>query len=195
MSLVFFDLETGGLTETHPNIQLAAVAVDDEFNELDCLQHLIEFREEDADRAALDMNHYDPARWSREAKPQLQVVRAFGKFLKKHASVQMISKRTGNPYNVARLAGHNVLTFDGPRIRRAFEQHGEFFAAHPIMLDTLQLCGWSALIRQEKPENLKLTTMAKFLGIETEGAHDALVDVRLNVQVAKALLAKKEIAA
>ena len=35
MSIVFFDLETGGLEPTHPDIQLAAVALDGEWNELE----------------------------------------------------------------------------------------------------------------------------------------------------------------
>ena len=35
MALVFFDFETGGVLPSHPNIQLAAVAVNDDFAEME----------------------------------------------------------------------------------------------------------------------------------------------------------------
>jgi len=40
----------------------------------------------------------------------------------------------------------------------------------------------------EKPADFKLTGLAKHFGISVEGAHDALVDVRLSIALAKRLL-------
>src|ERR1019366_3616301 len=107
MSLVFFDLETAGLTSAHPDIQLAAIAVDPDWNELDTFDEKIRFDISRADPEALKLNHYDPAIWEREALGECAVVKSFAAFLGPYKCVQLVSKRTGNPYSVARLAGHH----------------------------------------------------------------------------------------
>lgn len=38
-----------------------------------------------------------------------------------------------------------------------------------------------------RPENLKLTTLAAYFGIPSDGAHDALADARLAFKVAEAI--------
>ena len=68
MTTVFFDLETGGVTPDHPDIQLAAIAVDSDLNELDSFERKIQFKESDADPEALKLNHYDASIWDSEAK-------------------------------------------------------------------------------------------------------------------------------
>lgn len=116
--IVVFDLETGGLHEDAPIIQLAAVAVDRDWNEIDSYEVKIRFAADEADPEALKMNHYDAEIWEREAKPRGAVISEFSDFLNRHKCIEMVSKRTGAPYQVALLAGYNAATFDGPRLRQ-----------------------------------------------------------------------------
>lgn len=187
--MVIFDFETGGLTDNHPNIQLAAIVVDANFKELRSYNALIKFDESTADQKALELNHYDPERWAREAKPERLVINEFASFCSSDANVRMVSKRTGRPYFVARLCGHNAVAFDGPRLFAAARNYEIFMPAHMTILDTVQLAGWSRHF-----SDLKLTTIAQELGIDTAGAHDALTDVRLCAAVARVLTQKKEAA-
>jgi len=188
--IVYFDLETGGLDPKHPDIQLAAVATED-MVEVDFFEAKILFDEAAADPAALKINSYDAATWQKEAKPERAVVDAFSSFLRKHATVELISKRTGKPYKVARLAGHNVLSFDAPRLSAMFKRHDMFLAADSYRpLDTMQLALWSATALGTEPENYKLSTLCHTFGIDTAGAHDALADVRMCVTLTRALLAR-----
>lgn len=185
ITTTYFDIESGGLEEHHPDIQLAAIAVGPNWEELEVFQAKIQFDESKADPEALKLNSYDPEVWKRDAQPIQEVVSAFGAFLNRHKSLEMVSRRTGAPYSVARLAGHNAATFDGPRLRRLFRS--TFLPAHPIPLCTLQRALWYFHERNEKPENYKLEALCKYFGIPHEGAHDALADVRATIGLAHAL--------
>ncbi len=188
--LVFFDFETGGIEPSKPEIQLAGLAVDSEFKEIDHFESKIAFDESLADPEALKINHYTPEAW-KDAPTSRDVVRRFADFADKYKSVEMISKRTGRPYNVARLAGHNAATFDAPRLRRMFEAVGCFAPFHPIPLDTLQLALWKLQFMEKKPKNFQLSTLCEFFGISCDGAHDALADVRLSAALTKAIVSLK----
>jgi DNA polymerase III alpha subunit (gram-positive type) len=180
--IVFFDFETGGVTDEAPDIQLAAVAVDKNWNEIGVFEEKIAFDVTLAAKEALDLNHYTLEGW-KNAKEPGDVVRLFCKFLNDFKVVQMVSKRTNNPYMVARLAGHNVATFDMPRLRRIFG--ASFLPADPRALDTLQRALWFAQETGDWPENFRLETLCKHFGLEAIGAHDALADVRMSIALAK----------
>jgi exonuclease I len=179
--VIIFDYETGGLTDAHPNIQLAAIAVDEGFQEVEALEMKIQFNEAEADSAALAMNHYDPERWKVEAVPEEQATRKLAEMCRRWARIQMVSK-AGKLYQVSRLCGHNAAGFDGPRLWRVAKWYGIFLPAHPVVLDTVQLAAWSGRFA-----SLKLTDIANELGIDSTGAHDALADVRLCAAVARKL--------
>ncbi len=182
MKRVIFDYETGGIEPHHPNIQLAAIAVDDKWEEIEEFSHLIKFDEKNADPKALEINRYEKARWE-SALTERYVTSAFAEFCKKHAVIELISKRTGNPYSVAQLVGHNASKFDGPRLFTVAKEFNVFMPAAVQVMDTLQLAMWST----RKFENLKLTTIAAELGMDVGGAHEALTDVRLCAGIAKRL--------
>jgi len=188
--LVFFDFETGGIEPHKPEIQLAGIAVDSQFVEVGHFESKISFNEADADPEALKLNHYEPELW-KNAPGRDAVVSAFARFADKYKSVEMVSKRTGKPYNVARLAGHNAATFDAPRLRKMFEQAGAFAPFHPIPLDTLQLALWKIQFMEKKPKNFQLSTLCEFFGISSEGAHAALADVRLSAALTKAIVSMR----
>jgi len=187
VSICFFDFETAGLQPEHPEIQLAAIAVAPDWTEVETFERKILFDEEKAEPEALRMNHYDHETWAREAKAERDVVTDFSMFLKRHSSLEMVSKRTGNPYLVARLAGHNAATFDGPRLRAMFGRHNAFLPAHPISMDTLQRAIWYLHERQIAIDSLRLESLCKHFGVDLPDSHDALADARAAAQIARAM--------
>ncbi len=177
---IYFDTETGGVLPSQPTIQLAAVAVEDAtLREVAFFERKITFDEKDADTSALAMNHYTAEAWANTA-PASQVAAQFAQFVKPFSSVQMMSKRTGRPYNVAKLAGYNALTFDLPRLKELFAD--AFFPCAYIVRDVLQRALFYFDEHDEpKPENMKLSTVCAHFGITSQGAHDALADARMSV--------------
>lgn len=184
MHTIYFDLETGGLLPAHPTIQLAAVAVDESFHELAAFETKIRFDATLADPEALALNHYDPAAWA-NAVPPGRAAQLLSEWARPYLSLEMVSKRTNAPYQIGRLAGYNALTFDLPRLQRMYQ--GQFFPFSHHVRDVLQRVLWAMDGKPTKPENLKLATVAEWLGLKTDGAHDALADARMAVRVAEAL--------
>jgi DNA polymerase III epsilon subunit-like protein len=184
---IFFDVETGGTQPQHPTIQLAAVAIDDEsWKELDSFQVKIQFDPATCDPEALKMNHYDPEVWAATAKSRSAIAGLFSRWSQPYLCVQMESKRKpGVKFWVASLAGHNAQTFDLPRLQELFA--GTFFPFSYHVRDTLQRAMWFYHEHPEltRPESLKLSVLAQAFGIDATGAHDALTDVRLSVQIAR----------
>lgn len=190
-TIVFFDLETGGLEESRPVIQLAALAVRlPDFGELATFERKLRFDPATCDPAALELNSYDAETWAREAVPEAQAVRDFADWLAPHRCVEVVSKRTGRPYRVARIGGHNVAAFDVDRLLAMFRRHDAFCAVDlSAPLDTRLGAVWHfARTGETPPESFRLSTLAEHFGAKTEGAHDALVDCRLSAHVARALL-------
>ncbi len=222
--VVFFDTETGGLRPEHPTIQLAAIAVrpntcgacdgsgtaptgdagdscqacsglgsGDEWIELETFERKIAFDVAKADPDALAMNHFDAAAW-KDAPPERIVVDEFAAFLNRHRSIELVSQRTGRPYSVARLGGHNVVGFDLERLAAMFKRHGVFFPVDfRSVLDTRYGAVWlfeggAAAEPRAQPKNFKLTGLAEHFGIPTDGAHDALFDVRLSIALARRIV-------
>ena len=186
--LTIVDAETGGVLDKHPTISLAAITVDDKFNEIGYFDAKIKFNEAECDIEALKINNYNRDEWARDAQAENAVCMQFAKWLEDYKCIQMISKKTGRPYAVARLAGHNAAAFDGPRLKRMFAEHKLFLPAHPIVLDTLQLAQWRLFKMGRQLESYKLTALCELCGIPTEGAHGALADCRMTAALIKVLL-------
>ena len=183
---VFADLETGGVKPAHPDIQIAAIAIRD-WHEVGTFEAKIEFDVSKCDPEALRINHYDPSVWKEHAIPESAAVKAFDVFLRTHSSLTKFSK-AGKPYSIARIAGHNIKTFDAPRLAAMFKRHGQFLHADSYRpLDTMQLALWYFVGRPDEPEDYKLGTVAKALGVPTTDQHDALSDARMAARVAWAI--------
>lgn len=183
---IFFDLETGGVEPKHPTIQLAAVVIDDSTGaERATFERKIKFDDQAADPEALKLNHYSPEAW-KDAIPDGSAAAQFAKFCEPYRSIEMVSKRTGVPYSVAKLAGHNALTFDLPRLRALFG--ASFFPFSYHVKDTLQRALWYFDEHPEvaRPMSLKLSVLCEHFGICVDGAHDALADVRMAAALARA---------
>lgn len=207
--LVFFDLETGGLDPMrHPIIQIALVAVDRaSWRAVEAVEMKVAFDREAADSDALWVNGWDPEEWIREALSPAVAVAEASNFFGRHATMEKISKR-GRPYSVARLAAHNA-PFDCSFLVQWFKAANLFCpAACYEPLDTLSLARWASFVAPTKPRDHKLESLCEWLGIDVAaivaarrrervaagepdspdlGLHDALVDVRATVEVARVL--------
>ena len=72
--LVFFDIESGGFFDvvagqvkvTSPIIQIAAIAINRDYREIETFEVKVWFNEQYPDRAALATNHYDREIWRRD---------------------------------------------------------------------------------------------------------------------------------
>jgi DNA polymerase III epsilon subunit-like protein len=189
--LVIFDLETGGVEPRHPDIQLAALVVDGD-REVGAFHARIIFDVAACDPEALKMNSYDAELWKAEALPEHVVIAQFARFLDPYRSIERVSKRTGRPYTIAKLAGHNAQRFDGPRLRAMFERHDRFLPADTYgVLDTWQRAlWWFHETGAAPPKSFKLPDLCQYFGIEVpEGVHDARADVALTSQLIKRLRA------
>ncbi len=187
MKTVYFDLETGGLNQ-EPVIQIAAIAVNEDWTEAGSFEQKIKFDPAACDPEALKLNGYSAEGWKDAITPVATAMK-FSQFLKPHSTVEMISKRTGAPYSVARLAGYNALTFDLPRLRDLYGQ--TFFPCSYHVRDVLQRAMFYFDEHPEiatKPKDLKLSTLCEYFQISVDGkAHEALADVRMTISLHRRL--------
>lgn len=195
MKTVYIDLETGGLDiQRSPIIQIAAIATT-EGQIVEEFERKVLFDFEKADPEALKLNSYDATLWDAAGISEAGAITALSEFLKRHSTLEMTSQRTGRPYMVAQLAGHNAASFDGPMLRSAYVRNSAFFPASFLVLDTLQLAMWFCRIRGQKPANMKLSTLAKHFGFDCGEAHDALADAKMAFCVANHIHEQLRIAA
>ena len=181
---VFYDLETGGLDpELHPIIQIAAVAVNKDWQTTETFERKIKFDLDIASPKALEVNSYDEESWRKACEPEKAKVE-FSGFLRRNASLSMKS-RAGKKYKVAELAGHNVTRFDQPFLEKWFS--GDFLPASYQQLDTLILAAWWRRAKGLSTD-LKLSTLGQHFGLDVSKAHDALEDVVLNIEVARKII-------
>lgn len=187
--LVFIDLETGGLDpKRHPIIQLAAVAVDEQWEVLEAFEAKVKFDTHRANAHSLRKNHYHPGIWATEAREAKIVARNFAEFLRRHATSPALSAQ-GKSYQVAQLVAHNAA-FDGPFISTWFDKLDLYLPARRQVLCTLQLANWYfALVDVKPPANFQLATLCAYFGIpfHAAAAHEALADVIATVQLFRVL--------
>ena len=197
MRFVALDTETGGLDpQRHPLIQIAAVAVSN-LEVVETFERKLSFDLETADPEALRHNSFDHEVWKREMVEPREAATELSGFMRRHQSVEMFSKRTGQAYLLAQVVGHNIR-FDLDFLRVLFEKYGLFRPWSPVALDTMQLAAWAqfaggsmgdlyALERPASlPKSLKLTDLCAHYGIEIK-AHDALSDVMACVELVRVM--------
>lgn len=187
--LIFFDLETGGPDpKRHPIIQLAAVAIDHAGEVLEAFEAKLRFDTKKANAHSLRKNHYHPGIWAQEARNASEVAHHFAAFLKRHATIPMLSAG-GQLFQVAQLVAHNA-TYDGPFLVEWYERLGIYLPARRQVLCTLQLALWHfTLTGQEPPASFRLAALCAHFGIafHAASAHEALADVSATVQLFRAL--------
>lgn len=187
--IVFVDIETGGLDpKKHPVIQIGAAAVDGSLEVLEAFEAKIQFDERKANADSLRKNHYHPGVWANEGLPAKQAAKEFAEFLRRYASVPMLSAK-GESYRVAQLAAHNAA-FDGPFLLDWFVKQGVYLPAKRLVLCTMQLAMWQCLgMGQDAPKSYKLQDLCEHFGVpfHAANAHDALGDVMATVELFRAI--------
>ena len=187
--LVFVDVETAGRQTWRPIMQLAAIAVSHTGHELEVFERKIQFDERQAVQRTLRKRHYNRRRWQREGKRAHEVAVEFGRFLGRHATVDVI-RPSGKPMVVARLVAHNA-EFDGPFLRTWFGRLGLFYPGAYHVFCTMQRAMW--LFHEDRslipPTDFKLRTLCDYFGVplEADEAHEALADVRATVGLFRAM--------
>lgn len=183
--LVFVDLETAGGEPWRPIIQVAAIAVGSDLQELESFEAKLKFSERFAERRSLAGSRYCPTTWQREAKSSEQVSSELAELLSRHATVDQVS-RAGRVYQVAQLVAHNAA-YDAAFLERWFARCGRFLPASPRVLCTMQRAIW--LVHENKqvtpPVDFTLHTLCEYFGVlfNRKDAHDALADVRATVEL------------
>ncbi|MEM7316669.1 MAG: 3'-5' exonuclease [Planctomycetota bacterium] len=188
--VVYLDLETAGLEFTRPIIQIAAIAVDTDYRELEQIELKIRFDPSEADEDSLSLNRYDRDVWRTEAITPNRAALRFAAFLRRHATHDMLAAN-GRRYQLAQLAGHNAERFDGPFLHAWYRIRRVFLPARYMTLCTKQKALWLFADDQSMtpPHDFKLGTLCECFGVRLgdEDAHDALNDVRATVALARAM--------
>ena len=187
--LVVFDLETTGLdTERDAVIQIGAVAIDQCLREVSNFEVKVRFDHQAASPLALQVNSFKEGTWEREAVSEREAACRFAAFLKENATLRRQTKN-GKPFFVAEIAAYNA-SFDGPFLHAWYERMGEFLPASFLAVCIMQRVQWFFLEspERERPVDLKLQTVAKFLGVKLSNAHDALSDSRASANVYREIL-------
>ncbi len=188
--LVFFDLETAGPKADVSIIQIAAIAVDSELEELESFQGNVRLEKSTRTNVRNEGQIIEPAIWKRLASQPDHAATEFAKFLRRHATIDMTSKH-GKPYQLARLAAHNA-TFDGPLLIEWYKSLGLFLPATRAVYCTLQRAYW--LFEEDKslapPTDYKLATLCEYFGIHLarHEAHNAMADVQATVKLYRAIV-------
>ena len=188
--ITFIDIESGGLEFTRPIIQIAAIAIDANFQERETIELKIAFDLQKADPNSLPFSKFNRKTWKQEAIPPVVAARRFAAFLRRHATFEMFS-REGRRYQLAQLAGHNSERFDGPFIHAWYRRQQVFCPARYMTLCTKQKALW--LFEEDKsltpPTDFKLGTLCQYFDVplRKEDAHDALNDVRATVELYRAM--------
>lgn len=188
--LVFADIETAGRGIECPIIQIGAVAVDSRLREIETFEVKIRFELTSGARNLRTANCFEPVVWKRLARQPDDAARLFADFLRRHATVDMVSSRTGKAYRLAQLVAHNG-DFDGPRLRSWFRRQNQFLPASRRVFCTLQRAFW--LFQEETtltpPADYKLTTLCEYFGVPLgrDEQHDALADALATVAVYRAM--------
>ena len=193
--IIWIDLETGGVDETvHQITQIGAIATagPPEFKELSVFERKVELSDGHWTKEALDVQAYDMKTWGEEAIPITTAIRDLIEWVGPFTHSR-VSKRTGRPYRVAHMGGHNV-EFDGRFLRAT---SGRLKTWLPLtnwtggQFDTLTAAKWWFMMKGEFPETFKLEALCEMFGIKLK-AHDALADVEATVKLARIFAGGKE---
>jgi len=173
--ILFCDCETTGISERDVIIEIGGILTDFNLNELDRIELKVQFPYTLMTPAAQAKNGFNGDVWDKEARPFSE----FMSFLSNHS-----------PYGTFWVpCGHNV-GFDLAFIRRIYAERKAFCPLSYHQIDTV---GIACMLRSAgvfTPEDLKLETVCKALGLPPS-KHRAMADAEacLNImQKARGLL-------
>lgn len=160
--VVFFDTETSGLNPLeHEIIELAAVRMTAnlQFEKARLEMRCTLTRPDVAESKALEVNRYNAAEWKRDAKPIRVALVDFAPLV----DVDII------------LVGHNSH-FDWAFLREAYRRADLVLPRVKYIIDTVSIV-YPIAMAGHLP-NLSLETICSRYGIENDGSHRAMTDVK-----------------
>jgi DNA polymerase III epsilon subunit-like protein len=176
---LFVDLETGGLYPTkHSILQIAAVITDLDFKTQGYfMSYLKPHPELEVTEFALAINQLN---WDdlQNAPLEDSVVVALHHFA-------LLRGQKG------RFAGYNCK-FDLEFLALMWERQNNIAAPYHVPWLDIYTCAKSKLGSNSGLPNFKLASVADFFGINTAGAHDALQDLFMTIEIAKQLKSMPE---
>lgn len=178
--VIFVDLETSGfLPEIQEIIQVSAIdtVTGDSFNEY------VKFKASNANPKALEMNSYNEDIWAEKAISQSRAFYNFQEWLSKRLYYTR-TRKDGNEFQTAVLAGHNIEKFDMLFLREWECRFSDKLNIDYVCYDTLQLARW---ILPELHSH-SLESLCNYYEIETKSLHDSLKDTLVNIDVAYRIL-------
>jgi len=181
-----FDTETTGLdydvmiaenTTKSEIIQIGALILDDKLQEIASGKiNLMPERWEDAHPQALKVNGADPKTWVPSYTSTKTAMKKMDKWITKNVP----SKEK------IQILCHNA-PFDNGFLEPLIRKHGVRyrFGYHPI--DTISWYGLWGQVFNKNIRSFRLSSACEEFGITLEGAHDAMVDIRATVELARAI--------
>jgi len=184
--LVVFDVETSGLDPKKHEITQIAMAAMQGDDVVSRLEMKVQFDVARASDEALEIFGYTEERWSDAERPTVMVDQV-AEFLRRNATIEKTSARTGRKYKIARVAGYNV-SFDVKFLTTVFKAWGAFLPADAYRaLDVMQLALWHDEMLGAVRGSYKLVDMAEAFGFRGYEAHDAYNDVEATIHVLSGL--------
>lgn len=187
LPVIVFDFETTGvdINKLHP-IQVAALALDPRklepiaggtFESMMCPEGIEDWAAAEREWAgALQVNKKTITEIQKAPK-EGEVWKAFVAFVNKF-------NPKGNHYNAPIAAGQNIDRFDLPIADRLNRKHkisvkeGKPLLFNQLITVDLKNVFWMWFEGNNELKNYSMNSIRPYFGIEAEGAHDALVDVR-----------------
>ena len=169
-NFAFIDIETTGLNLLeHEIIEIGCVCSTENLEMIEEFEIKIKpERIENADRAALKVNHYNEKDWA-GAVDLKEAMKIFSEKVKDCIMV-----------------GHNVA-FDSGFLEYAFNKMKLPNPMHYHKLDSVSVA-WAKLHREPDLEHFSLRELCLRFGIENERAHTALADARATYELYKKLM-------
>lgn len=182
--IIFLDIETDGLdTQKDQITQIAMVGVvRDEI--VGKLEIKLKFNDKIGNQEALQQGHYDPALWAKEAISFPDAAKIIDKFIQKYKWVLRTGKTSGKTYSTCMMGGHNIFKFDGPFLRRVYQENDlfcpfDFSVGYDSYSDLCNFCSKSGRIFT----SLKMESLCEEFGIVNQLPHHALYDAISSVEL------------
>lgn len=185
MNLIFFDLETFGLSRnTDPILEIAAIVVNEKLEIIDTFDSFV--------------NPQKPVPW------QITQLTGITTQMIKNAPAEFVAlndfKAFMKKYNVQAIAGHNIARFDIPFLRTRCEHWNLDIVLPNEVIDTLNIAKDKHKAGLLPDYNFttakgnlsfKLENLMEYYDIGSQD-HRAINDVKHNIMVYKNLIAKEE---
>jgi len=189
MNYFAFDVETTGLKPGyHEIIQLAAIILDDDLNELGRGQFRVQAKHWDRmEKEAMMTTGINPATWTATHSTPEESIDKMYNFV--------VSNTTS--YNNITLLAHNI-EFDMSHLQSFLKENDRPFNFKPQnKLDTMQMARVWSMVNGINIKYYSLSFLCEFFEIELNNAHDAMADIDATVKIAKYIVddLKKKISA